>query len=166
MTAMLDGRRLRNQPPHFPLRATFVARTEGVHQRRIDWHLVWPVIASSSRKQEPLISCRRYRCFHCHEGGTVSRDQDVLVEDADGTAMLLSSGATPPDRPQRSSQRIHLVPCLGLLAITCSPETPPVCARVRLRRGTDVKKTRSSEEHIIAVLREQEGGMKTAAVRR
>jgi transposase-like protein len=36
--------------------------------------------------------------------------------------------------------------------------------RVRLREETDVKKTRFSEEQIIAVLREQEGGMKTADV--
>src|SRR3546814_20622528 len=36
--------------------------------------------------------------------------------------------------------------------------------RVRLREETDVRKTRFSEEQIIAVLREQEGGMKTAAV--
>ena len=37
-------------------------------------------------------------------------------------------------------------------------------ARVRLREETDLKKTRFSEEQIIAVLREQEGGMKTADV--
>src|SRR3546814_9030656 len=36
--------------------------------------------------------------------------------------------------------------------------------RVRLREETDVRKTRFSEEQIIAVLREQEGGMKTADV--
>lgn len=46
----------------------------------------------------------------------------------------------------------------------CSPETPPFWARARLRVKMDVKKTRFSEERIIAVLREQEGGMKTADV--
>src|SRR3546814_18183221 len=39
-----------------------------------------------------------------------------------------------------------------------------VWAIVRLREETDVSKTRFSEEQIIAVLREQEGGMKTADV--
>ena len=48
--------------------------------------------------------------------------------------------------------------------MTCAPETPPVRSRVRLREETDVKKTRFSEEQIIAVLGEQEGGMKTADV--
>ncbi len=46
--------------------------------------------------------------------------------------------------------------------LTCAPETLPVRAKVRLREETDVKKTRFSEEQIIALLREQETGMKTA----
>src|SRR3546814_5986490 len=48
--------------------------------------------------------------------------------------------------------------------LTWSPESRPVWARGRLREETDVGKTRFSEEQIIAVLREQEGGMKTADV--
>src|SRR3546814_736858 len=48
--------------------------------------------------------------------------------------------------------------------LTWSPESRPVWARVRLREETDVRKTRFSEEQIIAVLREPEGGMKTADV--
>src|SRR3546814_18949832 len=50
--------------------------------------------------------------------------------------------------------------------LTCTPETLPVSARVSLREETDVRKTRFSEAQISAVLREQEGGMKTAEVGR
>src|SRR3546814_17472486 len=50
--------------------------------------------------------------------------------------------------------------------LTCSPATLPVGARVRLREETDVRKTRFSEEQIIEVLREQEGGLKGSEARR
>src|SRR3546814_7907437 len=90
---------------------------------------------------------------------TLFRSPDVAT--GAGTASLAIRWAT-----KRRAIFWHLLGSRRLRSslLTCSPATLPVCARVRLREETDVRKTRFSEEQLIAVLREQEGGMKTADV--
>jgi putative transposase len=50
------------------------------------------------------------------------------------------------------------------LPVTCPPETPPGIARVRPEEGRTLKRSRFTEEQLIAILREQEAGVATADV--